>query len=372
MAKSTNAHISAITQDPDNINAHSERGAALTRRSIEKFGARLAGIVDKNGVILDGNDRQIAYGEVDFNDIEIIDASPRRPVYLRFTDLDLADPDNPARELQLALHRSAVESFVPDVGNLFAHIDEQDLDVSDWYWPSEVDDLREEIEEDTEEQDGTVDSDTDAVTPEVAIDVPNVVWPSSNWEGIPDLDPDMQAAGMVLPCERWGQISRKSAMLGTWVFYVDDYKFSALWVDPSPVVRTGCASVVEPNFSCTPTTPIAVGLWRIYQKRWLARYWQSRGIRVFVDINVDARFRDLNYLGVPRGWKAYATRGYSNLLGDILKEYEFAVNHANGTDDMVFLVYGGGKLIQQAAIERGWIWIPEGTHSLSGGRRGEK
>jgi hypothetical protein len=138
MAKVTKADLSEIHQDNLNLNKHAERGSALTRKSIERFGARLAGVLDRENRIIDGNDRQIAFGEADMNEIEIIEASPDKPVYLRFADLDLADPENPARELQVALHRSAIESFSIDSENLFAAMAEG-LDTSDWFYESELD-----------------------------------------------------------------------------------------------------------------------------------------------------------------------------------------------------------------------------------------
>lgn len=140
MAKVTKASLNEISQDPLNLNKHAERGSALTRKSIERFGARLAGVIDRENRIIDGNDRQIAFGEADLNEIEIIEASPDKPVYLRFNDLDLSDPENPARELQVALHRSAIESFSVDAENLLAAMAEG-LDTSDWFRQDEIDEL---------------------------------------------------------------------------------------------------------------------------------------------------------------------------------------------------------------------------------------
>lgn len=136
--RKTTSSLADLKQDPANLNKHAERGAALTRRSIEKFGARLAGVVDRNGVIIDGNDRFDAYAEVDLTEVQIIEADPERPVYLKFEDLDLSDPTNPARELQLALHRSAAESFMVDPGALLEHL-QTGLEVGDWYRDKELD-----------------------------------------------------------------------------------------------------------------------------------------------------------------------------------------------------------------------------------------
>lgn len=140
----TKRRLEDLRQDSANINQHAERGSALTRKSIEKFGARLAGIVDRNGVIVDGNDRQIAYGEIDLNEVEVIKANPERPVYLQYDDLDLADPNNPARELQVALHRSAVESWTVDAEALLAHM-QSGVEVGDWFRQDELDELMAQI-----------------------------------------------------------------------------------------------------------------------------------------------------------------------------------------------------------------------------------
>jgi len=155
----------------------------------------------------------------------------------------------------------------------------------------------------------------------------DILWQTDNEWGIPLLNINLAAEQAVLPLKKWGTVARtKSArkMPGTWYFYTDDYKFSGLWRDPTPIVNSGCTNVIEPNFSTTAQMPRAVALWRIYQKRWLARYWQSRGIRVFVDLCVDPLFYDLNLLGVPFGWKAWATRVYADQLNMAEHEFEMA------------------------------------------------
>jgi hypothetical protein len=141
----TKKRLDEIRQDASNINKHSERGSALTRKSIEKFGARLAGIVDRRGVIIDGNDRQIAYGELDLSEVEIVKADPTKPVYLQFDDLDLTEDGNPARELQVALHRSAVESWTVDAEALLAHM-QTGVEVDDWFHQNELDQLLASLE----------------------------------------------------------------------------------------------------------------------------------------------------------------------------------------------------------------------------------
>jgi hypothetical protein len=188
-------------------------------------------------------------------------------------------------------------------------------------------------------------------------DVPDTVFPSANEWGVPDLLAKLQAVDFNFPVTQWGTQAAGKPMQGTWSFYVDDRRFERLWNDPSPVTRAGCVAVIEPNFSTHEQLPRALVLWRIYQKRWLARWWQSKGLRVYVDLNVDPAFADLALIGVPIGWKAYATRAHEHGK-NIEAQHDQAVAHA-GSEDIHFLVYGGGMAVETLCGTRGWKWIPE-------------
>jgi len=39
------------------------------------------------------------------------------------------------------------------------------------------------------------------------------------------------------------------------------------------------------------TTPVAYGLHQIYKKRWISRYWQECGVKVWADLNVAKKFQ---------------------------------------------------------------------------------
>lgn len=192
-------------------------------------------------------------------------------------------------------------------------------------------------------------------------DVPDSIWPTDNDYGIPLLDLNLQATSVDLPFELWGNAERTRRMKGTWAFYVDDYRFEALWKDPSPVLNSGAVNAVEPNFSCYSQMPMIVGLWAIYRKRWIARYWQSYGLRIFADLNVAEPFYELNMIGIPKGWRAWATRGYTKRLHLTEREYQMACDHA-GTSSILFVVYGGGKAVKEMAQSNGWIWFDEVMH----------
>jgi len=184
----------------------------------------------------------------------------------------------------------------------------------------------------------------------------DIVYPSSNEFGIPDLRPDMQATEFEAPFLIWGAQARRMKA-ATIAFYTDDYRFERLWREPGGIFSAQPVAVVEPNFSCYAEMPRAVCLWNIYRKRWLARWWQERGLLVWVDLNVNPRhYRDA-LLGVPRGWKAYASRGNSSMLDALDKEHAMAAEHAGG--EPLFLVYGGGSAVERRCVERGWLYVGE-------------
>lgn len=198
--------------------------------------------------------------------------------------------------------------------------------------------------------------------------VPDAIWGTDNDYGIPLLDSNMQAKCLEAPFAGWGTMPRKDKMKGTYHFYVEDYRFEALWKDPLDVANSACSAIVEPNFSVYDDMPRAVAIWQMYRKRWLARWYQSVGIAVFVDLNISERHADLRLMGVPAGWKAYATRAYSERLDATVREYEAAVEQA-GTDSILFVVYGGGKKAEELSKQRGWIWYPDQQTKDAGGMR---
>jgi Domain of unknown function (DUF4417) len=216
----------------------------------------------------------------------------------------------------------------------------------------------------------------EAIEVSLALDA---IWPTDNPYAVPLLDHNLQAEQVPGPVYCWGSIGHSRLMQGTYHFYTSDYKFEPLWKKPHRVLFSKCQAVVEPNFSTIAQTPFAVSLWNIYRKRWLARYWQSQGLRVLVDLNVTPALnrphegtggRRPNLLGVPTGWKSYASRAHANQPDTLVDDYEVAREHA-GIENPMFLCVGGGKRVQTLASENGWLWIPEQVETSLGSRRGD-
>lgn len=189
--------------------------------------------------------------------------------------------------------------------------------------------------------------------------IQDCLWPSNNDLEIPTLDINMQADRVAIPALAYGEQKRTFDLMGngTLHFYVDDYRFSGqLYEHPEKILKHNPGSIIEPNFSLFNEMPIAFGLQAIYKKRWIARELQARGIKVFVDLNVAQKWYQMNMLGVPMGWRAFATRGYSDRLNNLEFEYGIARTWA-GDRDPLFVVYGGGRECREFCKRVGAVYI---------------
>lgn len=182
------------------------------------------------------------------------------------------------------------------------------------------------------------------------------LYPSDNEYEIPTLRIDRQPEnGLLLPFAPWGANARRKKTIATYHFYVDDYRFQNIWLHPEKLIACGCREVVEPNFTLHLNMPIAYGLQLLYKKRWIARWLQECGIGVWVDLKVSEKYRELNLLGVPDGYNAFATRGYSDNIAGLTAELEIA-KRVSGCDHPNMVVYGGGKGAKEFCCKHGLIY----------------
>lgn len=182
---------------------------------------------------------------------------------------------------------------------------------------------------------------------------------TNNEWGVPTLNLLYQLQRPPVMIERWGRVARHGTrMPGLWHFYTEDYRFSTVWKNPDMVVKTGCMACIEPNYSTGTNYAKAEVLYNIWQKRWLAAYWQTHGIEIVVDLNVENKFMDIALIGVPKGWRSYAIRlheaeGYG--MESVLEWEALAKEHA-GTDDILFMVFSTKqKGVEEICRERNWV-----------------
>ena len=188
--------------------------------------------------------------------------------------------------------------------------------------------------------------------------IPDCLFPTDNQLEIPMLRMDMQPKFAEIPFLCFGEQKRTHDMKGTGTlhFYSDDYRFNAIFEHPEKVLNHHPANIVEPNFSLHSETPIAFGMKAIYKKRFIARAMQEKHIGVFVDLNVDPKFAKLNILGVPIGYQSFCTRGDHDRLANLELDWNIANAVANG-NTLLFVVYGGGRIVRDWCIEHHCIYV---------------
>ena len=186
----------------------------------------------------------------------------------------------------------------------------------------------------------------------------DVLYESDNVFEIPNLLLDMQAGKVELPLSPWGANSRLRKDVATYHFYVDDYRFEALFKDPINLLTSGCKAVVEPNCSCHDQTPVAWGIQLIYKKRWLSRYFQECGIKVYADLNVSHKFIEYNKMGIPKGYNAFFTRGLDGWMESLKSDLQVA-QEISGLEKPNLIVYGGGTEIQKFCREHGLLYVTD-------------
>ncbi len=95
-----------------NLNKGTEFGDMLLEKSIEKFGFREAGVIDKNGKIVSGNHRVQKSSEKGIDEIQIIKGDPNKIIMVQYDDIDL-DTEN-GKELAFALNQTAKKNIEID------------------------------------------------------------------------------------------------------------------------------------------------------------------------------------------------------------------------------------------------------------------
>lgn len=185
------------------------------------------------------------------------------------------------------------------------------------------------------------------------------IYESNNDFDIPNLRLDEQpTSGLLLPFSAWGADTRLKKGIRTYHFYVEDYRFEAIWKDPTIILNSGCSAVVEPNLSLFDTTPVAFGLQQIYKKRWIARYFQECGVKVYADLNVAQKFYKYNRMGIPDGYNAFATRGYADRQEYLKMEIQIA-REISGKDTPNMIVYGGGEEIKELCVQNSVVYVEQ-------------
>ena len=88
---------------------------------------------------------------------------------------------------------------------------------------------------------------------------------------------------------------------------------------------------------------------------------------LWVDLNVATKFESVALLGVPLGWKAYATHAVDSRLEELKRHADIAEKHSKG--DFRMLVYGGSKGVAKVCEENQWVHIRDARLEARDGKR---
>ena len=86
-------------------------------------------------------------------------------------------------------------------------------------------------------------------------------------------------------------------------FFVEDYRFEAVWNRPGQVLKglQTYEAVLTPDFSLYRDWPLVAQMWNVYRSRWCGAYWQANGLTVIPTVSWStAASYEFCFLGIPR------------------------------------------------------------------------
>ena len=342
-----------IKLDAKNFNRHTDSGMQLLEKSIGEVGVIESIAVDKKGEIITGNAR--------FETFEKLGYKPRI--------VELGKMEYPVIQTNLEGEKRVKAAILANTTaqmninldmNLMQQVAVEEFDIN-------IEEIGVEEVEDGFRSTGNDDrlGDKEESNEFYNSMITDCIYESNNEFEIPNLLLSGQAGKLMLPCAAWGADSRLRKDVATYHFYVDDYRFDAIWKDPSRVMASGVKAVVEPNCSIYDTTPVAYGLHLIYKKRWIARYWQECGILVYADMNVSSKFMEYNKFGIPKGYNAFFTRGYADRIAYLKIEIE-AAKEISGMENPNIIVYGGGGNVRKFCTDNSLVYVEQFMQNRDG------
>jgi hypothetical protein len=205
----------------------------------------------------------------------------------------------------------------------------------------------------------------------------NVIFPSSNQWGIPDLDESMlykdtkllpddtfaripgeELTSTMYYCESGRPFDQDHSVkpIGGFLgFYTEDYIFEKYFLKPSAnaikLADEQWFAIIEPDYSTYWDRPFAETIWAVYRSRWCCRYWQEIGLQIIPILRRTTKERRALIMDtLPKkcpimalqirmgGSKVQNDKKYWSYIGECI---EYAINN-NGLKHL--LIYGSPSL----------------------------
>jgi hypothetical protein len=130
--------IDTLTPDAHNANRGTERGTAMLKESLSRYGAGRSILLDKHGTIIAGNKTIAMAKQLGMSDVVIVETDGTQIVAVKRTDLDFTDGTK-ARALAYADNRVGEVDFDLDPAQLAADAN-AGVDLSAFWCDEEIDD----------------------------------------------------------------------------------------------------------------------------------------------------------------------------------------------------------------------------------------
>jgi hypothetical protein len=114
------------------------------------------------------------------------------------------------------------------------------------------------------------------------------LFPSSNAWGIPDLPAaSFEPARLVAYNDRRAVEAAAGAGNAAVHFFLDDYRFEAVWSKPERGLSRTCSvgAALTPDFSVWSNMPMVMQLWQTYRARWCGAWMLHHGVQVIPTVS---------------------------------------------------------------------------------------
>jgi hypothetical protein len=141
--------LADLSPDASNPNKGTARGRYMIEQSLRDAGAGRSIVIDREGRVIAGNKTLEAWAEMG-GEIEVIRTDGKKLVVVQREDLDLDDPEGPARRLSYFDNRVSEVSLEWDAEVVFGH-EGLGLDLSGMFHEDELDRLLADLERSDQE-----------------------------------------------------------------------------------------------------------------------------------------------------------------------------------------------------------------------------
>lgn len=196
----------------------------------------------------------------------------------------------------------------------------------------------------------------------------DILFPSSNPWGLPDLLPDRMATPEEAPRSVFDRSrgfnhtpttlychsirpypeERQGGVLG---FFTEDWRFEHVYEYPADflelLLEEDWSALIAPDFSTYHEWPHAMRLWNLYRSRWCARYWQEAGFSIIPTVGLTLPAEEEMFFSTLPPSPVVACRVFKSEGKNHWKNYGRFISLAvERLQTQVVVLYGGSEFVK--------------------------